>query len=300
MGPLLTICIPAFKADRFIRETLASVTRQTFANWELIIVEDGSHDRTEEIVNEYAGKLSQNIRFIRHAVNQGLPATRNTGIELARSDWVVLLDSDDLWEPEHLAELVACAERNPAAELVHSGSVLFESDSGREIELRFPSPEVLQNFPQSLFEGRYIIQPASVMLKKSLWQRAGRFDPMFRYVEDRDMWLRCARAGGKFAFTGRNTCRYRKHAGALSTHSAAMAEAAAAVFDKHLDWDAIPAELRRRHTSHGWAAAGRLRQRQQPSVAHRHFRRACTVDWRLEWWLRGQACRMLSLVQPGG
>ncbi|MES2695347.1 MAG: glycosyltransferase [Verrucomicrobiota bacterium] len=298
MLPALSICIPAYKADRFLGETLASVYRQTFADWELLIVEDGSRDGTEDIVRQFAKTVTQSVRFIRHEVNKGLPATRNTAIEVAQAEWIVLLDSDDLWETTHLAELVATARANPKADLVHSGSVLFDSDTGRETEHRYPSPEVLKEFPRSLYEGRYIIQPASVMLKRSLWERAGRFDPAFRYVEDRDMWLRCARAGGIFAFTGRNTCRYRKHANALSTHSAAMAEADAAVFDKHLDWEAIPSELRRQRAAHGWAAAGKLRQRGAPAVAQRHFRRACETDWRLEWWLRGQACRMLSLLKP--
>jgi hypothetical protein len=190
---------------------------------------------------------------------------------------------------------VACARVHPKAELVHSGSVLFDSDSGKELELRAPTPQVLAEFPLSLFKGDYIIQPSSVMLTKGLWARAGKFDPAFRYVEDRDMWLRCARAGGQFAFTGKNSCLYRKHGTALSTHSAAMAEASAAVFDKHLDWELIPKDLRRDLAAGTWVSAGRLRQRNQPEVARRHFRRACQIKWEAGTWLRAQACRILAL-----
>jgi glycosyltransferase involved in cell wall biosynthesis len=272
--PLLTICMPAFKAERYLEATLDSVRTQTFTDWELILVEDGSRDRAEELVQEFARTGSQRVQFVRHEKNQGLPATRNTGIGLARSEWIVLLDSDDLWTPDHLSDLVACAREHPEADLVHSGSVLFDSDSGRELEIRAPSAEIVSSYPLSLFLGAYIVQPSSVMLKKSLWAKVGGFDPAFRYVEDREMWMRCARAGSLFAFTGRNTCRYRKHATALTTHSGPMAIAAAEVYDKAVDWSAIPAQLRRDRAAAGWMAAGRIVLRQDPRAARRYFSKA--------------------------
>ena len=296
-APRLSICIPAFKADRYLPATLEALGAQTFSDWEVILVEDGSRDQAEELFRTFASRLRQPAHFIRHERNQGLPATRNTAILNARGEWIVLLDSDDLWQPDHLAQLVACADRHPHADLVHAGSVLFDSETGRELEVRAPSPAVTAAFPLSLFVGDYIIQPSSVMLRRRLWERVGGFNPAFRYVEDREMWLRCARAGAAFAFTGGNTCLYRKHGAALSTHSAPMAEAAAAVFDQHLDWSAIPAELRRERAAGEWAAAGRLRQRTAPRTAAGHFARACRIQWRADWWLRGLACRLLGFVR---
>jgi GT2 family glycosyltransferase len=296
-APRLSVCIPAFKADRYLEATLDSLRGQTFRDWEVILVEDGSHDRAEELFRTFAARIDQPARFMRHERNQGLPATRNTAIAEARGEWIVLLDSDDLWHPDHLAQLVACAGHQPDAELVHAGSLLFDSDSGRELEVRAPSAAVVAGFPLSLFVGEYIIQPSSVMLRKSLWARVGGFNPAFRYVEDREMWMRCARAGAVFAFTGGPTCLYRKHAAALSTHSAPMAEAAAAVFDQHLDWTAIPADLRRARAAAEWAAAGRLRQRTSPRLAAAHFTRACRIQWQAGWWLRGLACRLLGVVR---
>jgi hypothetical protein len=99
------------------------------------------------------------------------------------------------------------------------------------------------------------------------------------------MWLRCARAGGLIAYTGRETCLYRKHAQALSTHSAAMAEASARVFEKHLDWDTIPPERRRRCCADAWAAAGRLQRRSRPRAAVQSLRRALELRWTLKWAL---------------
>jgi len=295
---LISICIPAYQADRWLAQTLGSVAGQTYPHWELIVVEDGSRDRTGEIVNEFARTVRQSVRYLWHEKNRGLPATRNTGIEAALGNWIALLDSDDLWTPPHLATLVAFTQPPHEVDLVHSGSILFESDTGKTLETRAPSPDALAAFPRSLFAVDYVIQPASVLLRKGLWETVGGFDPAFRYVEDRDMWLRCARAGGRFAYTGENTCLYRKHPSALSTHAPEMAEASAAVFDKHLDWDDIPRPLRRRLAAETWAAAGKLRQRRDPLRARRNFLRACATDWRIDWWLRAAACGVLGRLRP--
>jgi glycosyltransferase involved in cell wall biosynthesis len=292
-SPLISICIPAFKADRYLQQTLNTVRDQTYPYWEMIVVEDGSHDRTEELVKSFAETVRQSVRFLRHEVNQGLPATRNTAISAAHGRWVALLDSDDLWTPDHLVSVVRVANHHQA-DLIHGGSVLFQSETGKVLEVRAPSPEAVATFPQSLFVGDYVIQPASVLLSRDLWRHVGGFDPSFRYVEDREMWLRCARAGARFAYTGKETCLYRKHEAAMSTHAPEMAEAAAAVFEKHLDWELIPQDLRRRWTAEMWAAAGKLRQRRDPRTASRHFRRACATQWRLNWWLRSAALAVLA------
>jgi hypothetical protein len=133
------------------------------------------------------------------------------------------------------------------------------------------------DYPRSLYLGQYVVQPSSVLLKKNLWKRVGGFNPDYRYVEDREMWLRCARAGAVFAFTGGNTCRYRKHATALTTHAAPMALASARVLQQHLDWDVIAPAMRRRLTAEAWTSAGRLALRAAPHLARDCFSRAWRV-----------------------
>ncbi len=293
--PLITICIPAYNARRYLPATLASVRAQTFMAWELIVTEDGSTDRVDDLVHAFASTGPQKVSYQRHEKNLGLPATRNTGIAVARGEWIALLDSDDVWTPDHLATLVACARTHPAADLVHAGSVLFDSESGRELEIRAPAPEVVHTYPLSLYLGDYTVQPSSVLLRKSLWTRVGGFNPASRYMEDREMWLRCARAGTVFAFTGTNTCLYRKHATALSTHAGPMALAGAEVLTQHLDWDAIEPGLRRRRTADAWLAAGRIPLRTAPRLSRDCFSRA----WRIHpssrvagYWI---AAALLSL-----
>jgi glycosyltransferase involved in cell wall biosynthesis len=280
--PLVTVCVPAYNAGRYLPETLASLRAQTFTDWELIVTEDGSAEPVEKLVAAFASEMPQTVVYQTHPGNRGLPATRNTGIGGARGEWIALLDSDDLWTPDHLADLVRCAGLRPEADFIHAGSVLFDSRTGLQFEIRAPSAAAIRDYPRSLYLGDYVVQPSSVMLKKSLWTRVGGFDPGYRYVEDREMWLRCARAGAVFAYTGRNTCRYRKHDAALTTHAGPMALASARVLEQHLDWEVIDEVRRRRLTAEAWTSAGRLALRATPVQARECFSRA----WRVRRSLR--------------
>ncbi len=268
--PLISICIPAYNAERYLPAALESVRAQRFSDWELIVTEDGSRDSTEDIVREFARTVSQPVRYDRHAQNLGLPATRNTGIASARGEWIALLDADDVWTGGHLEAAAELMHRS-SAELIHSGSVLFDSDTGREISVRAPTPEMIADFPSSLFNGTYTIQPSSVLMRRCLWEDVGGFDPTFRYVEDREMWIRCARSGARFAYTGVNTCLYRKHPNAMSRHGVAMALASARVYEKNIDWDAVPSQQRRAQAADAWMAAGRIALRDDPASARGFF-----------------------------
>ena len=293
--PRVSICIPSYRAEKYLPQALESVRKQTFKDWELIVTEDGSKDGAEALVNAFAQSVSQPVRYQRHEQNQGLPATRNTGIAASSGEFIALLDADDCWEAHHL-ETTLGKLLEVGADLAHAGSILFDSDTGREMETRAPSLDVIGRFPLSLYQGEYVIQPSSVVLRKTLWERSGGFDPTFRYVEDREMWLRCARCGGRFVFTGANTCLYRKHGEALSTHSAAMAIACARAFEKQLDWDAIPKALRRRSTAQAWIAAARILQRGEPRTAGDyllHAWRASRAPHLLAW---AGALRLYALV----
>lgn len=282
----VSICIPAYHAEKYLPQALDSVRCQTFQDWELIVTEDGSRDGAEALVQAFAESVSQPVRYMRHEINRGLPATRNSGIAASQCEIIALLDADDLWEPEHLETTVAKL-LDAGADLAHSGSLLFDSETGAELEVRAPSPAAIETFPLSLFKGDYIIQPSSVVFRKQLWDRAGGFDPSFRYVEDRDMWLRCAREGGRFVYSGAATCRYRKHGEALSTHAAPMAVACARVFNKHLGWSAIPLEIRLQSAVDAWIAAARLIQREEPLEAVGYLQQAWTIEPRfyLQPWI---------------
>lgn len=293
---MISICIPAYNAARYLPETLATIKSQIFADWELVVVEDGSNDGTEVIVAEFAETVPQLVRYLRHTENQGLTATRNTGIAAANFDWIAILDADDLWEAEHLAR---CFETLSAGNysLVHGGSLLFDSGSGRILEERAPSAESQLDLPRSVFTQDYIIQPSSVVLQKSLWGRVDGFNTSFQHVEDLEMWLRCLRAGARIGYTGHLTCRYRKHGAAMSGESYPMAAAFARVYAQHLDWEAIPYDLRKARAAQCAMAAGRLSWRRNPRQASRHFREAWQVGRKPIALAAGLFCSGLSIVR---
>jgi GT2 family glycosyltransferase len=272
-APAVSICIPAYQAGAFIGETLASLRAQTFVDWEAQVVEDGTNDDTEKHVRAFAAGGAQSVHFQRHAVNQGLPATRNTAIATAQGEWIALLDADDLWTPRHL-ELAIALARETGAEIIHTGVVLFESESGRELATREPSAEALAAFPLSLFRGDYPIQPSSALIRRDALVRAGGFDPRCRYVEDRELWLRLVRGGARVSFVAERTCRYRQHGAAMTRNASAMALGVAEVFERNADWEAIPAGLRRERAASGWLDAARLVLRSDPRLARTYLARA--------------------------
>ena len=227
--PVVSICIPAFKAERFLGETLESVRAQTFSDWELIVTEDGSCDGTEAIVGAFAASVRQPVRYTRHDPNCGLPATRNAGLAEARGAWLALLDSDDLWQPDHLARCLAVA---PAAgpALLFGGSSVFDSATGAEVNRREPPADRMHDLAGALYDGRLVIQPAAAVLNRAAFASVGGFDPRFPICNDFDYWLRCGRAGVAFVYNGAVTLRYRKHPDALSSRSAALIAESARVY----------------------------------------------------------------------
>ncbi len=273
-SPVVSVCMPAYRAELFLAATLAAIRTQTFTDWELIVVEDGSRDGTEAILRAFAAGGPQPVRYFRNEQSLGPSAVRNRAMAEARGEWLALLDSDDLWTPGHLADLLACAARTPAAAVVYAGCRLFDSDTGQDLELRAPTPAQLAAHPTSLFLGAYIIQPSATMVRADLFKKAGGFDPDFRYAEDLELWLRYARAGNVFAYTGAPTCRYRKHAGGFSRHIDRMALAVARIADRSIGWTSLPPGLIRRHAAEAWLSAGRIILRSNPRTARGYFARS--------------------------
>ena len=241
----ISICIPAYNAERYLDATLVSVRAQTYGGWELIVVEDGSRDRTEKIVQALAREVAQPVRYFRHDSNLGLSATRNTGFRSARTQVLALLDADDLWRPDHLRLSLSILESS-SADVVFSGCQLFDSETGAPLAQYAADPRVMADFPLSLHDSRIIIQPSAVVMKRDVIDRVGGFNPAFSICNDLEFWFRAAKHGCRFAYTGAITCDYRKHAAALSKRGAELVAECARIHRLHSDWTAIPAAQRRR------------------------------------------------------
>lgn len=283
---LVSVIVPAYRADRFLPESLDTVRRQTYASWEVIVVEDGSRDNTEELVQEFSKSVSNHrVVYRRHEKNQGLGATRNTAIAQARGEFVAFLDADDLWRESHLEAAVTALERE-SADVAFSTALMFEDGTGHLIGLWGPTrerllatPRVLRKFPNWFFHRNFLI-PSATVIRRTVLDAVGCFDTDSRltFVEDLDYWLRCVKAGLKFHHVPGCHCLYRKgESGAATSNMPMILGRQAFVLTKHLDLEAVPRRLRRRQAAYFHAAAAIFHVDRDPRVAAEHLYRG----WRI-------------------
>ena len=148
MDELVSIIVPVYNAERFIEETLACVVAQSYSQWELLLVEDGSSDRTVSIIEEYVRKNGEKrIRLIRQPENLGAAQARNRGLKEAKGRYIAYLDADDLWVPEKLEhELAFMSEKNAAFAFT---GYEFVDENGKRTGKVVRVPETL-NYRQAL------------------------------------------------------------------------------------------------------------------------------------------------------
>ena len=126
-GPLVSVVIPAYNVAEYINQTIASVREQSYKNWELIVVDDGSTDRTLEVIAESVKQIRQHV-VVHHQENGGLSAARNSGVKLATGEYVYFLDSDDLLPQNALLRFVELSYQN-ALDVLSFSAVNFADDS---------------------------------------------------------------------------------------------------------------------------------------------------------------------------
>lgn len=193
-----SVVIAAYEAENTVGAAVSSVLAQTCQDFEVIVVDDGSRDRTAAVVEELA-TAEPRLRMHRQA-NAGPSAARNKGIELARGELVSMLDSDDLWLPGYLAEMGSALERHPEAGFAYTDAWELEEASNRflkitAMQLASPPAETLPNerFVAELIRRNFIFN--SVTVRRSVLDRLGGYDPGMSFSEDYELWLRMAVAG---------------------------------------------------------------------------------------------------------
>ncbi len=191
MNPRVSVVIPAWNAAPFIEKTLATVAAQTFKDFEVVVVDDGSSDDTKLVVDRSLQAHGLAGRCIKQA-NKKIAGARNTGIRAAQADLIAFLDHDDLWFPTKLAETVAEFDAHPDADLVcHDENIVKD---GRLVRVSHNGPLVADMYGKLLFEGNALSPSATTVRKAKLFE-AGLFreDEKFNTVEDYDLWMRLAR-----------------------------------------------------------------------------------------------------------
>jgi glycosyltransferase involved in cell wall biosynthesis len=216
----VSVIVPTFNRVRFVAETIQSVATQTYTDYELIIVDDGSTDGTLAVIKAQAISLT----LIEMAQNSGPGHARNAGVAHASGEFVAFLDSDDVWEPNHLESSLARIQSDPDCGLVYAAkSWIGPESTPLGIPTSGPNPEGW--IYSRMLEGNYISSASCVLVRTSVFRGYGGFpeDPPMSIGEDYNLWLRIA-ARHKILFTGLPTVRYRRHDGNLHNDAVAIAK----------------------------------------------------------------------------
>jgi len=204
-SPLVSVCTPAYNAAPFLPETIEGILNQTYTNFEYIIVNDCSTDRTREICQEYAARDSR-IKFFDNEENLRIAKTRNRCVSLVTGKYLVWQDADDISLPIRLEKLVEAMERDPQLGICGSHYQCF--DETGDLELRkFPSSD--QELRKIIFKMSPVSQP-TVALRKQALDKLGLYDESFTNCEDLDMTFRIGQAW-KLGNVPEVLVRYRIH-----------------------------------------------------------------------------------------
>jgi len=179
----VTIVVPAYNSERWLRDALNSAIAQTYPAHEIIVVDDGSKDSTGEIASSFGEK----IIYIRQT-NQGVSAARNKALRAATGEWISFLDSDDLMAPEKLEKQVAVIEANQELVVVYSAFQYLFPDGTTFQMAAFPAKKL---WPGLRY--RTPILPSTSMIRRSALEEVGGFSTEYHYGEDWELWLRLVR-----------------------------------------------------------------------------------------------------------
>ena len=204
--PLISILLPIYNAEAFLEKTLSSLTSQTFTNFELIAINDGSTDGSLKIIEEIA-KTDPRI-FIYNQPNSGLIETLNRGLKLANCELIARADADDIYHPERLE--LQYRRMNERPEIVLLGARTVKIDSkGRTLYQEF-QPTIKSDILDDLAGGFGVIPHPVAMYRKSAVIQAGGYSPKAKYCEDVDLWTRLSEIG-EIANLSEHLVYYRVH-----------------------------------------------------------------------------------------
>jgi GT2 family glycosyltransferase len=227
-SPTVSVVTIFLDAARFLEEAVISVLVQTYAHWELLLVDDGSTDGSTEIARAFAARHPDRIRYLDHPghANRGMSTSRNLGIRHARGEYIALLDADDVWEQEKLAQQVALLETHPEVGLVYGAPLYWYGWTGDPADARrdrapdLPVPAGTVVHPPGLTLHSYPLGPGSapcpsdLLFRRSVAERVGGFEERFHGIyalyEDQ-AFLAKVYLAAPVMVTGERWLRYRQH-----------------------------------------------------------------------------------------
>src|SRR3989344_2991098 len=217
----IDVVIPAYNGENFILDALKSAINQTLPPHKIIIVDDGSTDKTNEMVSEYAKTSKINIEIIKKT-NGGLSSARNAGIKASNAEFVAFLDADDMWDKEKLEKQLDVFQNTEFKNLglVYCDYDLIKTNGEKDIEsYKVPLDKKARGFvfKKILQTNKILSSSSGVLIKRNVFNIVGFFDENLRFAEDWDMWIRIAE---KFEVDYRDEklARIRRHEESMSRH----------------------------------------------------------------------------------
>jgi glycosyltransferase involved in cell wall biosynthesis len=215
---LFSIIIPLFNKKHFIERAISSVINQSFKKFEIIVVNDGSDDGSDDLVKE---KFKGQVHLIDQK-NQGVSVARNTGIQAAKYDYIAFLDADDLWAPDFLLEISNAIIKHPNEGLLGTGYTWI--NEGKSIE------DLTKNLKEEIYHKRYsaseyfkqaflsnLIWTSAIVMKKEFFTKYEGFDSKIKFGEDIDVWYRAILHFGGLLFIPKVLAYYSKEDNAAAT-----------------------------------------------------------------------------------
>lgn len=222
-NPRITVFMPMFNAEKFVSEAVDSILNQTFKDFELLIIDDGSTDRSREIIESYQ---DPRIRLYSNEGNQGLPYTRNRGLELARGKYLAVMDADDISTPYRLAKQLDYMEKHPETVVLASGKDLLTEEDN--IHDSYGIKEKLYSFLfyrtsqqigiNLIFEN--IISNSTTMIRLSfLTQHKIHYNSQCFVMQDYELWTQIFAQGGEFYLLREALVKYRSNQSNITTRT---------------------------------------------------------------------------------
>ena len=211
-APKVTVVIPAYNISQFVAETLDSVLAQTYKNYEIILVNDGSPD-SEEFEDALKTYFDE-IIYVRQE-NMGASLARNLAICLARGELIAFLDGDDIWCPQYLESQLKFLEENNL-DMVYCDALLFGEPFSEGKKFSEAAPSSGEVTPESLITTDCNIITSGTILKKNVLEESKLFDKSLKYMQDFDLWFRLAKQGAKIGYQRDVLIKYRVRSDGLS------------------------------------------------------------------------------------
>lgn len=240
--PLVSVVIPTYNSVCYLTEAIDSVLAQTFQDFEILVVDDGSTDETATILEE---KYKDRIRYL-HKANGGVSSARNFGIQRAQGKYIAFLDADDIWMPEKLATQIEALAKDEKSKVCYSSLLICDEDLNY-VGLNL-SPRRDDIISDLLLIGNVVATPSSVIAEMELFHEVGAFDVGLSQCADWEMWIRLSTKTG-FIYIDQPLVKYRQHGSNMSRNAALLEKDSIRVLQKSFNHLNLPYALKNQETS---------------------------------------------------